>query len=84
MDLMLDESPRCRRDAARIVETLSPEISISFGQTVIYGRQPMPEVVQRLVDANEDLEHPMSGPPLSIDTASSELLRRRRAARSLY
>ena len=78
MDLMLDESPAVVATLHESWKRFHPEISISFGQTVIYGRQPMPEVVQRLVDGmNEDLEHPYEkwAPHYyPIDTASSEVI----------
>lgn len=78
MDLMLAEGPAVVATLHESWKRFHPEISISFGQTVIYGRQPMPDVVQRLVDGmNAQLDHPYEkwAPHYyPIDTASSEVI----------
>jgi hypothetical protein len=59
MDLMLDEQPALVATLHESHKRYHPEVPPSFGQTIVYGVEPMPAVVQRVVDAmNEELEHP--------------------------
>ncbi|MEM9696848.1 MAG: succinylglutamate desuccinylase/aspartoacylase family protein [Myxococcota bacterium] len=59
MDLMLEESPALLATLHESQKRHHPAIPASFGQTVVYGVEPMPPIVQRVVDAmNETLEHP--------------------------
>ena len=78
MDLMLDEKPAMVATLHESWKRFHPEISISFGQTVIYGEEAMPEIVPWVVERmNEDLEHPYEkwAPHYyPVDTASSEVI----------
>ena len=78
MDLMLDEKPDLCTTLHESWKRFHPEIRASFGQTVIYGVEPMPEIVGAVVSAmNEGLEHPYEkwAPHYyPVDTASSEVI----------
>ena len=78
MDLMRDERPAMVATLHESWKRFHPEISVSFGQTVIYGIKPMPDIVPWVVERmNEDLAHPYEkwAPHYyPVDTASSEVI----------
>ena len=78
MDLMLDEKPAMVATLHESWKRFHPEIDVSFGQTVIYGEKPMPEIVPWVVERmNQSLEHPYEkwAPHYyPVDTASSEVI----------
>jgi hypothetical protein len=78
MDLMLDEAPAMVATLHESWKRFHPEIDVSFGQTVIYGDKPMPEIVPWVVERmNLDLEHPYEkwAPHYyPVETASSEVI----------
>lgn len=78
MDLMIDEQPTLCTTLHESWKRFHPDIRASFGQTVIYGVKPMPEIVGAVVSTmNESLEHPYEqwAPHFfPVDTASSEVI----------
>jgi hypothetical protein len=59
MDLMVDERPALVATLHESHKRYHPEVPPSFGQTIVYGVEPMPQVVAEVVDTmNEELEHP--------------------------
>jgi len=59
MALVEDEHPALIATLHESLKRFHPAVPQSFGQTLVYGVQPMPSIVQRVVDRmNEDLEHP--------------------------
>ncbi len=59
MDLVLDERPALVATLHESWKRFHPEVPQSFGQTVVYGVEPRPTVVDRVVTAmNQDLAHP--------------------------
>ncbi|PKN58205.1 MAG: hypothetical protein CVU56_07155 [Deltaproteobacteria bacterium HGW-Deltaproteobacteria-14] len=59
MDLVLDERPALIATLHESWKRFHPEVPVSFGQTVVYGVEPRPPVVDTVVAAmNADLEHP--------------------------
>lgn len=59
MDLVLRERPALVATLHESLKRYHPQVPVSFGQTVVYGVQPMPPVVGRVVEAmNQHLEHP--------------------------
>jgi len=59
MDLVLDERPALIATLHESQKRFHPAVPVSFGQTIVYGVEPRPPVVDALVAAlNADLAHP--------------------------
>jgi predicted deacylase len=59
MALVEDEKPALMATLHESLKRFHPEIPASFGQTLVYGVEPMPPVVQRVVDRmNQALQNP--------------------------
>ncbi len=59
LDLMIDEQPALVATLHESLKRHHPDIPLSFGQSIVYGTEPMPEVIGPLIAAlNEQLEHP--------------------------
>ncbi len=59
MALVEDERPALMATLHESLKRFHPEVPQSFGQTLVYGVQPMPEIIQRVVDRmNQNLAHP--------------------------
>jgi len=59
MDLVLDERPALVATLHESWKRFHPEVPVSFGQTVVYGVEPRPALVDAVVAAmNDRLEHP--------------------------
>lgn len=59
MDLMLEERPVLLATLHESTKRYHPDVPASFGQTIVYGVEPMPDVVPALcAKLNEELEHP--------------------------
>lgn len=59
MDLMIAEKPALLATLHESTKRHHPEVAASFGQTIVYGVEPMPEVVPIVcAKLNEELEHP--------------------------
>ena len=59
MDLMESERPALLATLHESTKRHHPDIAASFGQTIVYGVEPMPEVVGATVEAlNASLDHP--------------------------
>ena len=59
MDLMIDEKPVLLATLHESWKRHHPDVPASFGQTVVYGVEPMPPICTAICDAmNEQLEHP--------------------------
>ncbi|MCA9619321.1 MAG: succinylglutamate desuccinylase/aspartoacylase family protein [Myxococcales bacterium] len=59
MALMLDEQPALVATLHESQKRHHPDIPASFGQSIVYGVQPMPEVVLSICEIlNQELEHP--------------------------
>jgi hypothetical protein len=50
MDLVLDERPALVCTLHESTKRYRPEVKPSFGQTLVYGVEPMPDVIGRVVD----------------------------------
>ena len=50
MDLMIDEKPALVATLHESHKRYDPEVDPSFGQTIVYGVDPMPEIVGTVVD----------------------------------
>lgn len=50
MDLVLEERPDLMVTLHESHKRYDPKVTPSFGQTIVYGVDPMPEIVQRTVD----------------------------------
>lgn len=51
LDLCIDEAPALVTTLHESKKRYDPAVTPSFGQTIVYGVQPMPGIVQRTVDA---------------------------------
>jgi murein tripeptide amidase MpaA len=59
MDLMLDERPALLATLHESMKRHHPDVPASFGQTIVYGVEPRPAVVDAVVaQLNEELQHP--------------------------
>lgn len=59
MQLVQEERPALIATLHESHKRYHPEVAASFGQTLVYGVQPMPPLVGEVVEAmNEGLEHP--------------------------
>lgn len=59
MDLVLDERPALVCTLHESTKRFHPAVAASFGQTLVYGVEPMPPVVGEVVEAmNASLAHP--------------------------
>ena len=59
MDLVLDERPALVATLHESWKRFHPEVPVSFGQTVVYGVEPRPPIVDTVVAAmNADLDNP--------------------------
>ncbi|MGM0577989.1 MAG: hypothetical protein ACQEXJ_19845 [Myxococcota bacterium] len=78
MDLILEERPALVATLHESWKRFHPQVAQSFGQTLVYGVEPMPGVVGRVVDRlNEDLEHPYevwSPHYYPVSTSSTEVI----------
>lgn len=50
MDLVLEEKPALVATLHESMKRYDPKVTPSFGQTLVYGVEPMPEMVGRVVD----------------------------------
>src|SRR5690606_10510659 len=50
MQLVLDERPALVATLHESMKRYDPAVTPSFGQTLVYGVEPMPPIVQRVVD----------------------------------
>jgi hypothetical protein len=78
MDLMEDERPALLATLHESWKRHHPDVPASFGQSIVYGVEPMPEIVERVCAAmNEDLEHPYekwSPHHYPVSTSSTEVI----------
>lgn len=59
MDLVEDEKPDLMATLHESLKRFHPDVPASFGQTLVYGVQPMPPIIDRVVgQLNEQLESP--------------------------
>jgi predicted deacylase len=59
MELVADERPALMATLHESLKRFHPQVPQSFGQTVVYGVQPTPQIVQRVVDQmNTTLQSP--------------------------
>lgn len=59
MDLMIAEKPALVATLHESLKRYHPEVPASFGQTIVYGVEPRPPVVDEVVaQLNRELEHP--------------------------
>lgn len=59
MDLMLDERPALVATLHESHKRHHPDVAASFGQTIVYGVEPKPDMVDPVIARlNEELEHP--------------------------
>jgi hypothetical protein len=59
MDLIEQEKPELVLTLHESMKRYHPEIPVSFGQTLVYGVKPMPEIAGKVVQRmNEKLENP--------------------------
>jgi uncharacterized protein len=59
MDLMLAEKPALLATLHESTKRYHPDVPASFGQTIVYGIEPIPEVVPAIcAKLNEELAHP--------------------------
>ncbi|HZO15132.1 MAG TPA: succinylglutamate desuccinylase/aspartoacylase family protein [Polyangiaceae bacterium] len=59
MDLMIDERPALLATLHESLKRHHPEVPASFGQTIVYGVEPRPAIVDRVVATlNQELQHP--------------------------
>jgi hypothetical protein len=78
MDLVLDERPALMATLHESQKRYDPEVKPSFGQTLVYGVEPMPEIVGRTIDrlneafpADEEHWDPQYYP---VATSSTEVI----------
>lgn len=50
MDLVIDEKPALMATLHESMKRYDPEVVPSFGQTIVYGVEPMPPIVGRVLD----------------------------------
>lgn len=78
MDLMIDEKPALLATLHESWKRHHPDVPASFGQSVVYGVEPMPSIVERVCQAmNESLEHPYerwSPHHFPVATSSTEVI----------
>ncbi|MEM6786680.1 MAG: succinylglutamate desuccinylase/aspartoacylase family protein [Myxococcota bacterium] len=78
MALIADERPALVATLHESHKRHHPDIPASFGQSVVYGVTPRPEVVDRVVDhMNEDLAHPYerwAAHHYPVPTSSTEVI----------
>jgi len=78
MDLILDERPDLVVTLHESQKRYDPDVSPSFGQTIVYGVKPMPDIVGRTVDRlNERIEDPRElwAPQCyPVETSSTEVI----------
>lgn len=59
MALVEDERPALMATLHESLKRFHPQVPQSFGQTLVYGVNPMPEIINRVVARmNESLQHP--------------------------
>jgi hypothetical protein len=59
MALVEDEKPLIMATLHESLKRFHPEVPQSFGQTLVYGVKPMPQIIERVVARmNETLQHP--------------------------
>ena len=78
MDLMIAEKPVLLATLHESTKRHHPDGPASFGQTIVYGIEPMPAVVPKVCDKlNEELEHPYerwSPHYYPVSTSSTEVI----------
>jgi len=78
MQLMLDEKPALLATLHESKKRYHPDVPPSFGQTVVYGVRPCPEVVDTVVATmNDELEQPYelwSAHHYPVATSSTEVI----------
>jgi len=58
-ELMKDEQPQLVATLHESLKRHHPEIADSYGQSIVYGTDPMPGVIGTVIDQlNDELEHP--------------------------
>lgn len=59
MDLVEDEKPTLMVTLHESMKRYHPDVPQSFGQTLVYGVEPRPEIIDRVINRlNENLDHP--------------------------
>jgi uncharacterized protein len=78
MDLVEQERPDLMVTLHESMKRFHPDIPQSFGQTLVYGVEPRPPIIDRVIDAlNQELEHPYEvwAPHLyPVSTSSTEMI----------
>jgi len=78
MDLVEDEQPALMATLHESIKRFHPDVPASFGQTLVYGVEPMPPIVGAVVDAlNQDLESPYelwASHHYPVSTSSTEVI----------
>ncbi len=58
-ELMVDERPQLVATLHESLKRHHPEIADSYGQSIVYGADPMPEIIGKVIDQlNDELDHP--------------------------
>lgn len=78
MDLMIDEAPALLATLHESWKRHHPQVPASFGQSIVYGVEPMPQICSAVCDAmNAELEHPYelwSPHSYPVATSSTEVI----------
>jgi murein tripeptide amidase MpaA len=78
LELMKDERPVLVATLHESLKRHHPEIADSYGQSIVFGVQPMPEVVGKVITTlNQELEHPYerwAPHHFPVATSSTELI----------
>jgi hypothetical protein len=78
MDLILDERPDLVVTLHESQKRYDPDVSPSFGQTIVYGVEPMPDIVGRTIDRlNDRIEDPgehWAPQHYPVETSSTEVI----------
>jgi hypothetical protein len=78
MDLVLDERPALMATLHESMKRYDPAVTPSFGQTLVYGVDPIPELVARSVDRlnglRQDDEERWDSLHYPVSTSSTEVI----------
>ncbi len=78
LDLCIDEKPALVTTLHESKKRYDPAVNPSFGQTIVYGVDPMPGIVQRTVDALNhsrlDVEEAWAPQFYPVATSSTEII----------